>query len=456
MKLYLLNNKGVSGYLDKKAEVKQLKLLTLLSRDLLNGNAQKHINKIIATYKQSGLTNSNMVFAFNNDFNKAVFTNEELKSLKSLIEHFQKYNIKVGVYSEKGFYDYNQVENTCNIIKDETTEILSYRHYSPLEKLMHAYCKVASREYIEEDEKRENRSISRSIYGITNSDKIVCKGYAFYLQALLTQMKDDNLKCFVNSFGMITHIRGPKDKIELSSHATNIVYIDDKKYGVKGFFHVDPTWDFSRGKPKTYRLAYFLLNLADINKVYPDSVRDLDYTEIIEKRFGLDDDEPKIEWLDFCMNTNWTLSCSLSLDGTKLKLQDHVDKMHQENLGDYLLSRQDFIDFLVLEQTARDCKNGKGSFDECLNKNYELAQKDVKKLNVFKSKKVISQYLYEHTSKVDMKEIVDCLAVVVKDFEKGSKDDKSKRMYEILKESISYSEYVFEKDATSDFVKAEM
>lgn len=457
MKLYLLDQKGIPGYLEKKQEIPTLKLCTLLSRDLLNENAKKYISGMIKAYKHLGLTNSNMVFAFNNDFNKVVFTNEELKTLKELTDYFQKNHVKVGVYNEGGFYAYDQVKTTCETIKKEAGELLSHK-YSPMEKLMHAYCKVAERQYISEKRAKEYEGQSRSVFGVLTSDKIVCKGYANYLQALLTEMNDENIKCFANDFGMLSGMRGPKDKMDVSAHATDIVYLKDEKYGINGFFHVDPTWDFKRGnKIKTSTLAYFLLNLADINAVYPDGIRDIYFTEAFADKVDKNDPPPNPKWPNTCFNFEWPRPCSLTLDGTNLKIQKQVDKAHQDGLGDYLLKRQDFRDFLVLEQTARDCKNNKGDFDTCFQKNYELAQNDITKFNVLTSKRTVNKYMVDHSSKVDMKEIMDALSVVLKNFDADkTKDERSRHMYDMLRKSISYSKKVFSKKATSDFAKSEM
>ena len=455
MKLYLLDKSGIEGYKKKSTEIKGLRLCTLLSRDLLCDGAEKCINNIVKVYKEKGLTNSKMVFAFNNDFNKAVFTEKELESLNYLTNYFKKKRVRIGVYDNIGFHGYDRVKNACEIIKNETSELLSHK-YSPLEKLMHAYCVVANRKAQLEIRWKEYLAESRSVYAILNSDKICCAGYANHLQAIITQIKDENLKCFENEFGFVTHPYGPSDDVELSGHKTNIVYLNDEKYGIKGYFHLDPTWDYKRGKLKTYGLAYFMHNISDINKVYPKSVRDIDYTEVLEKRFfDIEGIEPNPNWPNFLLNAYWPRSCSLTLDGTQLKLQDKKDKMHQESLGDYLLTRQDFKDFLVLEQTARDIKNNKGNFNTCLINNYKIAENDATKLNVFKSKRTVSKYMTKNSSKVEMKDIIDSLAVVLKNIDKDlTKDERSKHMYNILKNSIKWSEK-FKKGAESDFAQSD-
>ncbi len=454
MRLYLLDKDGLDGYLSTKEYVKDLKLLTLLSRDLLLSNAKDVINKITKNYKDKGLTNSNMVFAFNNDFNKAVFTNKELDNLKLLTDYFAKKHIKLGVYNEKFVYNHEQIKNACLIIKDNVNRINS-RKYSPLEKLMHAYFVVANRNYVAENEAKESPSISRSVYGVLNSDKIVCKGFANYLQAIVTEINDENLKCFANDFGMI---KKRKKQTHISGHSTNIIYINDNKYGINGFFHIDPTFDHYRDSDESYGLAYFLINMADIGKIYDkEKVKDIDLTEYLYYKLNGDNGEViDNTWDNYCINSVWPRTCSLSSDGTNIVVKSDYDDMHQQSLGDYLLSRQDFKDFLILVQTEKDNKRNKYSFDKNFDKNYKIAQNNILDLDIIKNKKIINRYMLEHSSNIDMKTIIDGLSVVIKNYDNGkTKDDKSKSMYKIIKKAIEDAKYFMDKSATSEFSKSE-
>ena len=126
---------------------------------------------------------------------------------------------------------------------------------SPLEKFLSIYIFLAKRKYTEE-ENREEAYKSRDIISVTNSEYIVCEGFANLLSYL---SKNVGIDCFVQVLSL--------ENETTNLHANNLVYIDDDKYDVHGLYYTDVTWDagYSRDWIKSY--AFCLLPLIDVKKL---------------------------------------------------------------------------------------------------------------------------------------------------------------------------------------------
>lgn len=123
---------------------------------------------------------------------------------------------------------YQMVEPACNL--------------SPFERYIYAYNVVKQYKQYKENEK--NKSASRNLYAILENEYMVCVGYSHMLEDLLNK---SGIKSIYRSMG-VDDSYDKKDekevvKINWNGHARRLVYINDPKYGIDGFYVADPTWD---------------------------------------------------------------------------------------------------------------------------------------------------------------------------------------------------------------------
>ena len=132
-------------------------------------------------------------------------------------------------------------------------EFIIENNYSETEAIYYIYQKYKERIYKKEG-KKDKCSISRSLNQIIKRDNIVCVGYSNYLNAIASIL---NLNVFPLSWNDETNIN--------SGHQENIAIINDYKYGIKGVFAIDITWDSKRSEEdETYQnnISHFLVPMA--------------------------------------------------------------------------------------------------------------------------------------------------------------------------------------------------
>lgn len=149
-----------------------------------------------------------------------------------------------------------------NIIKDYPL--------SPVEKLAFAYDILKTFEYNET--KNNDTMESREPYKIIKTGHIVCAGYTAMLEEIFKDF-DENIK--IGSFGVTCYDDNDKDII--GAHSRTIAIVDDKKYGIKGAYALDATWD-SYKKEGTKKLdseytaldlyKYFMVPFSNYKKVF--------------------------------------------------------------------------------------------------------------------------------------------------------------------------------------------
>lgn len=149
-------------------------------------------------------------------------------------------------------------------------EIISEYPLSPVEKLAFAYDILKTFEY---NESSVDVSESRHPDLIINTGHIVCSGYTNMLKEIFRDL-DPNV--LVGSFGVTCY---EKDNVtKRGGHSRAIVYVNDEKYGIKGAYALDPTWDsvMENGTEKIDRdynaldlYKYFMIPFSDYNKVFP-------------------------------------------------------------------------------------------------------------------------------------------------------------------------------------------
>lgn len=187
-------------------------------------------------------------------------TVKDLKKLKNLEEKYKSENILIGIEDFFSTWTISDVEKANASIKQTANEIRE-QHFSPYEKLLDAFLRVTNKKYLASNDEI-NPELSRSIYGVLNSDKIVCAGFSSLMVSILNEIGDDNIKLFRNYVKVEDNAKSEKTEY----HENLIVYIKDEKYKKEGFYYLDPTWD-SIDYNKSIRLKYFLIPIQDINLI---------------------------------------------------------------------------------------------------------------------------------------------------------------------------------------------
>lgn len=134
---------------------------------------------------------------------------------------------------------------------DALVDYIKEQKFTQFETVAFIHQYIASLYQYQED--KTNLSISRSIVGVLNSDKIVCVGYAYLTKAIIDKLDMPGLACstFISRFS-------PKEKttkkdivpmtgIEMfddnSLHMQNLIKINDPKYKVQGAYISDVCGD---------------------------------------------------------------------------------------------------------------------------------------------------------------------------------------------------------------------
>lgn len=452
-------NERIAEYKKKRHMFKNnnLKFLEFMPRDYLSDD-ECILNVLKYHYywfEYLKLKPTDIVLAFDNNFDKKTFSQKELDNLKILSDEFNKIGVTIGVYDYRDVYTYKQVKNADKKIKEIANKINS-KNLSPLEKLMYAYLEISNREYIEEDEK-DSGAKSRSVYGVLNSDKIVCAGYAELLRAIVLECKDDNLKCFINTVGL-------KRKKGYGLHANNIVYLNDTKHKINGFYYLDPTWE-NNFENSSKSLNYFMIEIGQIDSIWRVITTHKHALRMLKRKDEHDKSDKNfskvMKYGENLINIGYPKDVSVSRNKADFENTFHFrDKVTKKNkdlfLDFYLLSRNDFKDFIALEQTKKDCNKDNDNFEKIFTKNYFKAHKDASKLPVFKSKKIMWEYLNEHSAHIDVGQIENALTNVLKSKNpKITKDELSKKVYDMLSFNIKESKSNFTDGSTTAFSECE-
>ena len=214
-----------------------------------------------------GIEPQDIALVIENSAQSYVYENNEWETVKALASYIEKNGATFGIEDISKTFSIQEVENANKKIGKTAADIKS-KDLSPVEKLMAAYREVTSRPYVEEASAEET-AVSRSLYDVLNSNRIVCVGYAYWLKAIMDTIGDENIKIYPNT------VACSEDNVKLDGyHANLIIYIKDEKYGIDGYYYVDPTWDATRTEGKYSGLYnYFLVPLSDIPNISPYHIR---------------------------------------------------------------------------------------------------------------------------------------------------------------------------------------
>lgn len=133
---------------------------------------------------------------------------------------------------------------------------------SPFEKYLIIYNFLTSKIYKENE---ENRAFARDIIAVMNSDSIVCVGYSEVLKYLCDAV---GIKC------QTQNVTETKKNGEVIYHQNNLVYIDDEKYNIHGWYYTDSCWDsVQEGKEDKKQYIYCLTPMQDKDHLKNKAIR---------------------------------------------------------------------------------------------------------------------------------------------------------------------------------------
>lgn len=199
--------------------------------------------------------------------NKFTFTQEEIEKINNLENYFKKLQIEFGLEDLDNSFSAKQISIANKKIKNMSNKI-RIEKLSPLERLLETYLFVTYRKY-NDTTNNEHYSLSRSLYGVFNTNKICCVGYSAMFAELFENIKDENIKVYRNLVAT-----SEENKTIDGTHANLIIHIKDEKYKLNGYYYLDPTWDNGHLDKYLPKLRYFLVPLSDIDKIIPN-IRDI-------------------------------------------------------------------------------------------------------------------------------------------------------------------------------------
>lgn len=175
-------------------------------------------------------------------------------SLKFCEDEINEENMDVNQHS---FWTLKDVLAANNNL-EHVVEVIRSMNLSPFEAalIIHNYC--AHFKY-NESEGFLNSRTSREVVDIFKGGKIVCVGYSQLYKAIADKLNMPGLRVELNACRVVRN-----GKNNFGGHANNIVYIDDKKYNIRGEYAEDSCWDSIReNKEKKRTLAFCLYPQSD-------------------------------------------------------------------------------------------------------------------------------------------------------------------------------------------------
>ncbi len=206
-------------------------------------------------------TNINMeCFDFSVQLTKNLFSKKEVENLNMFESTLAKQNSTLFFKEFNTLWNIDEYNNAFNFIND-TIKKIKDKNLSPLEQLLVAYKTVTDKIYNKED-KTDNALLSRTILGVSNSSHISCMGYSEWLKEICNGLNDKNIVCYSNSYKL--YPKNLKDENNAVGHQFNVIYINDDKYNIKGFYCLDACWDSKARLDDIMGLSFFLIPFDDL------------------------------------------------------------------------------------------------------------------------------------------------------------------------------------------------
>ncbi len=181
---------------------------------------------------------------------------EKMDEINELFD-YNTSNLYFSLYDNDSLITFKEYKDTISAIDKMINEVEKF-NFSPLEKIMYIYDIVRDKVYTEVDDGEDKRN-SRDLTSSLLSDKIVCLGYARIFTTLIKRL---GIKC-----NTVFLINSNNNK---NGHARNVIFVDDEKYGVKGVYYFDPTYDNKKSESDNnflYSYRWFAVTKAKMDKI---------------------------------------------------------------------------------------------------------------------------------------------------------------------------------------------
>ncbi len=177
-----------------------------------------------------------------------IYSKEQLSILNDINNFYIRHNIKNGIkFSENYILDkYEDFHNAWDfdlVLKanrsiDGLVKTIRDFNLSPFETVVFIHDYLTNFEYKDlEPTSKWNNESPRTILGIFSDERaIVCCGYANFFKAIIDKLNSPDLKCGYISCGFIN-----RNKLNMSFHEQNWIYMNDRRYGKNGYYCVDAT-----------------------------------------------------------------------------------------------------------------------------------------------------------------------------------------------------------------------
>lgn len=252
-----------------KSFIEENKGLLIIPNDI----NEKTLNMLIATIKELNklgfnLSGKMIAIQMNSD---SYFTTTELEYLIEIEQYLNDNNAELVIKAEDLFYledileANDKLDAEVSYINSLTVSHENNRPLNEMEKFLMAYDFCTNFKYKD----NEDRSKSRNITSVLNSDNIVCVGYAKLLTELCHRL---NIECY--NLGVTCYDETTKQD---EGHENNIVVLNNKIY------YADSCWDAQRKNNKGLKLYnHCLIPMEDRNKIRDIQVSYTEYHALVD------------------------------------------------------------------------------------------------------------------------------------------------------------------------------
>ena len=194
---------------------------------------------------------------------------EKLEKLDMILRANNKNPLKFmdSISNPEKAWTISQVKNANNKI-DEIVRFIRANKFSPLETMAYIHSVATLFTY---NENEKDFMQSRTLVGITNSNHIVCVGYATFIKAIIDKLNIHGLSCenfsstFTQTDDALTLENGEKLPGIGSGHSQCMITIHDFKYRIKGTYIDDACFDSRDNQyPNGRGYANFMFPVTDL------------------------------------------------------------------------------------------------------------------------------------------------------------------------------------------------
>ena len=284
--------------------------------DEVKGDIIRIVDKLKKSYKKDKFD-----FCFSTTsqyYNKEEFT--KLLEVEEYIKQNYREDYELKFTGTDKVFTKEQVINANNKIS-EVVETLRKSKASPYEKVLYVHKLLSEMEFIKNE---KNSKLSRNIYSVLNTRNIICVGYASLFNAIFEELNDENIKVKMD---IIKEFDGDNN---VTYHALNCIYLNDKKYDIEGYYNIDSCHNASTDNLrnfmipiKDFKYSYANRSKKAIKILFPSRGTLMDQTYCFDKRDN--------EILDISTNTDRDMLAKMK--STEAFLDTPMGHKAKESLG---------------------------------------------------------------------------------------------------------------------------